>query len=79
MKYDVRTEDGILIGTFKGLAADNLMTAVHKSGHWRKYKANECAETQAFELDKDMVVGEDRGPIGSMSLYLWKGTVIIPK
>lgn len=79
MKYSVRNSDGILMGVFTGLAADNLMTAIHKSGHWRKYKTNDLATPiQVFELDEDMVIGEDRGCTGCMSLYLWVGTVIIP-
>jgi hypothetical protein len=79
MKYSVRNSDGILLGVFTGLAADNLMTAIHTEGHWRNYKTNDLATPiQVFEIDTDLVVGEDRGGVGSMKIYLWAGTIVIP-
>ena len=73
MSYNIRTSGGLLFMTVPNEFAS---TIIHNAkGHFRPYTVKGKPQVTVFELDDDYVYTKD----GSLKIYLWKGTLLIPK
>ena len=78
MAYELRTDNGILLMRFKGMAVDNILEACEGMGHWRSYRSKDMKHpVDAFEVDTPFKFGK-ANHMGEMSIHVWEGYLLIP-
>lgn len=78
MAYELRTDDGILVARFEGMAANSILEACAGLGHWRPYKSKDAAHSvEAYEIDTAFKFGQTNS-MGTAAYYIWEGYILIP-